>query len=285
LWLIGAWFCVVAGALVREDTMATVPLLWLLGFLVQRRDSPARGQGRLLLFAAGSVLLAAVLLAWRAVAVPDAVSLGFDLGGYAVSVLRAFQIAGDELEGIAGRWALAWLFSLAGLAAVASFARRRMAGVTVSVAAVAIAATPTLVFGRRNLLFFAVSASAVGIALLALEVWEIGSRPAKVLACLALACGIGGGVWASRTFALHFHPYSVSSLEWTAQFIFGPASSRATIPAQRRAEAFRRLRSLGIRGADYESAVENLKAEAEAANRARPTQPGLPFSPAIRNVW
>jgi len=80
---------IVAGLLVREDTLAALPALALLAFA-----GPSRP--RALAYSSGLAALAALLLGWRRLVVPAAQPLGFDLAGFGRAVVHAFDPVGVD---------------------------------------------------------------------------------------------------------------------------------------------------------------------------------------------
>jgi hypothetical protein len=273
-----------AGVLIREDTLALAPILALLGYvgLGTRRDRP-----RLALLAGYAAVLAMgclALLAYRARVAPDALPPGRDVMALLVSVRRALNPMGLEHFDTASLVLVVLWGALAPLLILALFAarnadERRMPMVWLACALLACA--PALTLRRDDLLLFPTSFVALffGSAL-----WEV-SRDSATLRRVAigvLVVGIAGGAWLSRVYAQNFHPYSARAVWWNGKFIYGSYASRATIPPERRAAMARQLASVGIRNeAQLKTRLRRMVPEAIAEGRRTPRDDQTVFFPRL----
>jgi hypothetical protein len=267
-----------AAVLVREDTLALVPVLLLLGLVAAPRERRV-----LALFAAALLATSAALFFYRLRAVPEAASPGLDAGGLAVAVARALNLVGPESFDRASR-ILAWTWTGASvLVAVGLIAKRHAVDVRppfVFLAAAVLACTPALTFRRDNLLFLPVSFAAFyyGSGLWALA---RGRPPLRVAAALLFASGVLGGAYVSRVFALNFHADSARAVRWNAQMLHGPNAARATIPPDRRDAVARQLAAQGVTSAADLRPLGARIGRARAEGPFRPGAPGTLFFPPL----
>jgi hypothetical protein len=275
--------CLAGGLLVREDTMAAVPVVLLLGFLHARRHGRPMLQA-LGVHAAILILLCAMLFAWRGLVVPQAAAPGADVRSFAVAVARALNPVGLESFSPASR-----LLSIAGWVVlsgfVAALARFRSQvdwrGPTLWLAAAIIACAPALSFRRDDLLFFAGTFVGLFYATAAVELARTGGA-ARLLAVAGLAVIVAGGLHTGLVFAENFHPDSTRSLSWNTEMVHGEYAGRTTIPAIRRQAVVERLARVGIRGGEQpRQRVRALAAAARAAGRRRPAPDGEVFVPLL----
>jgi hypothetical protein len=267
-----------AAVLVREDALALVPVLLLLGFIA------APGAHRpLVAFATGLLAVSGALFVFRLQAVPDAPSPGVDLRSFFVAVRRALNLVGPEsFDGLSR--ALAWTWTAAPvLVALGLLLRRRSIDARpafVFLASAVLACTPALTFRRDDMLFFPVSFAALFYAsgLWALSRDGLARRAA---AAALFASGVLGGAYNSRAFALNFHPDSARAVRWNAQMLYGPYAERVTIPAERRAAVAQRLAAHGIVAAADLPSLGPRIGRARHEGPFRPYTPGTLFSPPL----
>jgi len=275
---------VFAAVLIREDTMALVPVLVVLGYV--QLDAERRGR-RLALLGGYAALLALGslgLLAYRAVVAPLAAKPGHEVLSMLVSMRRALNPMGLE-HFDAGTHAVVLLWSalgpllILGLLATRPPERRRMPLVWLALAAIACA--PALTLRRDDLLLFPTAFVALfyGSAL-----WELsrGSATLGRAAVAVLVAGILGGAYLSRVYAQNFHPYSARAVWWNGKFIYGSYASRATIPSERREAIARQLASVGIRNeAQLRVRLRRMVTEAIALGRRTPQGDETVFFPRL----
>lgn len=275
--------CLAAGLLVREDTLAIVPVVLLLAFADlrrQRRPVPAAFYA----YAAVLALMCAGLLAYRAVVVPEAAPPGGDLRGLLVAVVRVLNPAGVEAFGPGSR-----VLTLAGWAVLAGFVAALVRlrnevdwrGPALWLLAAVIACAPALSIQRDDLLFFPGTFMALfyatAAAALARRKGIVRALAVAGLAVLIIASGYMGIV-----FAENFHPDSARSLWWNMQILQGDFADRATIPSARREAATARLEQLGIRAGEHpRQRVRELASAARAAGRRRPSPDHAVFVPLL----
>jgi hypothetical protein len=273
-----------AGVLLREDTLALAPILALLGYvgLETKRD-----RRRLFLLAGyGAVLALAglALLGYRARVAPDALPPGRDVMALLVSVRRVLNPMGLEHFDAASHLLVVLWGAVAPLLILALFAtrnaqQRRMPFVWLACAL--LACTPALTLRRDDLLLFptAFVALFVGSALWELSRAGMGLRRA---AAGLLVVGILGGAWLSRVYGQNFHPYSARAVWWNGKFIYGSYASRATIPPQRREAMARQLASVGIRNeVQLKTRLRRMVTEAIAEGRRTPRDDETVFFPRL----
>ena len=264
--------------LVREDGLALVPVLLLFAF------AAAPASRRLLLgFSAALIALSLAFFLYRMLAVPEAPGPGLDGRSFVVAVVRSLNLVGPESFDGASR-VLAWTWTAAPVLAAAGLLRRRRApdgqGAWLFLAAAAVACAPALTFRRDDMLFFPVSFAALfyGAALAAIA----RDRGVGRAAAIALfASGVVGGAYASRAFALNFHPDSARAIRWNAQMLYGPYAERATIPEERRAAVARQLAAQGVASAADLPALGSRIGAARSEGPFRPSAPGTLFFPPL----
>ena len=275
--------CLKAGMVVREDTLAIVPVVLLLALADlrrQRRPIPAAFYAYAVLL----VLMCAGLLAWRAVFVPEAPPPGHDVRGWLVAVVRVLNPVGIEAFGPGSR-----ALTLVGWAVLAGFVGALVRfrdevdgrGPALWLFAAVIACTPALNVQRDDLLFFPATFVALFHATAAAALARKGGalRAAAVagFAVLVLASAYMGTV-----FAENFHPDSSRALWWNMQMVQGDFADRATVPAARSAAAMAQLEQRGIRaGEQPRQRVRALASEARAAGRRRPSPDHAVFVPLL----
>jgi hypothetical protein len=273
-----------AGVLIREDTLALVPVLAVLGY-VSLGAFPARRSMVLLGGYAAALTLASLgLLAYRARVAPHAVAPGHDVLSFLVSVRRALNPMGLEhfdttMHALVLLWAaLGPLLVLALLVAVRPV-ERRMPLVWLSLAVIACA--PALTLRRDDLLLLPTAFVALffGSGLDALS----RGRPLLRRAAMAvLVTGILGGAYMSHVYAQNFHPYSARAVWWNGKFIYGSYASRATIPPERREAIARQLASVGIRNeVQLKIRLRRMVADALAQRRRTPRDDETVFFPRL----
>lgn len=268
----------VAMLLIREDGLALVPVLLLLGFAAapsSRRLLPA--------FSAALVTMSLALFLYRMLAVPGAPGPGFDVKSFLVAVMRSLNLVGPESFDGASR-ALAWTWAAAPVVVGAALVARRRAArghpAWLFLAATIVGGTPALTFRRDDMLFFPVGFAAMfyATALWALARDHIALRAAAIA---LFASGVVGGAYTSRAFALNFHPDSARAIRWNAQMLYGPYAGRATIPADRRAAVMRQLAAQGVASAADLPRLGSRIAEARSGGPFRPLGRGTLFYPPL----
>jgi len=289
-----------AAVLVREDALALVPVLLLLGFVA----APSAHRS-LVAFATGLLAVSGALFVYRLHAVPDAPPPGVDVKSFVVATGRVLNLVGPEsFDGVSR--ALAWTWTAAPVLVVAGLLIRRRGGLGgpesppssksergihsrasedarpafVFLASAVLACTPALTFRRDDMLFFAVSFAALFYAggLWALSRDGLALRAA---AAVLFASGVLGGAYNSRAFALNFHPDSARTVRWNAQMLYGPYADRATIPAERRAALQRQLAVHGVTSAVDLAFLGPRIAHARREGPFRPGAPGTLFFPPL----
>jgi hypothetical protein len=113
----------------------------------------------------------------------------------------------------------------------------------------ALACSPGLSLVRTNLLFFPITFITLFFVSSLSELGRI-SRFTRLLSTTILGWGLLGGFYVSTVTAQSFHPYSAVVVAWNSEFIYGPYSAKATIPAQRRDIIVEQLAAIGITSAD-----------------------------------
>jgi hypothetical protein len=273
-WLALSVLSLLGGLLTRESTLGAIPAVLLLGWIEVRRLRPAGGLRRLLVFGVALAVPVALFFAYRAHAVPRAPAPAVNLDGLARMTYRMVHLPGVEsYDMVSAALVLGWRAALCLL--VGSLVLRppgwRQALLWLACAVVSM--SPTLTLQRDNLLFLSVSFVTLAYATVVAGWWHTG-RLARAAAALVLAWGIVSGAAMSRVFATNFHPYSLKSIGWNADFLYGRYEHRAKIPPERRARVERQLASVGIRhgynlGLRLRAMVEDCRAAADGA-RARP---------------
>jgi len=274
---------VLAGCLVREDTLVVVPILPLLAWFGSARTPAVRG--RLLAWTAALAAAGLALIGWRALAVPEAPSPRITPGGL---LLRLSDVANPigrvGFDGASRVFVLGGWLMLGGLLAWLALSRRprNWQAPALWFACAVIACCSNTEFQRRDLFFFAASFVGLGLAA-ALD--ELARRVPRgpLLAAACAAWFLVGGAYSSRVAAEAFHPDSTVTLASNARFIYGYLAGRAQIPEARRAAAAQQLARHGITSRqDMWTRVAELDNDAVHANRRRPVPAGQAFLPLVR---
>jgi hypothetical protein len=267
-----------AGAvLVREDSLALVPVLLLFSFVAAPERRALRG------FALALLMESLALFLYRSFAVPAAPPPGLDVKSFLAAAGRALNLVGPEsFDGMSRVLARTWDVAPVLVVAILLFRRRRIDArpPLVFLAASVLACTPALTFRRDDMLFFPVSFAALfyGSALWALA----REHPAlRAVAAVLFASGVLGGAYVSRAFALNFHPDSARAVRWNAQMVYGAYGDRATIPPARRAALVARLAAQGVSSGTNLAALGARIAHARAEGPFRPRSPGTLFFPPL----
>ena len=275
--------CLKAGLLVREDTLAVVPVVLLLALADlrrQRRPVPAAFYA----YAVVLVLMCAGLMAWRMVFVPEAAPPGHDVRGLLVAVVRVLNPAGVEAFGPGSR-----ALTLAGWAVLAGFVaalvRFRNAvdwrGPALWLLAAVIACAPALNVQRDDLLFFPGTFVALFYATAAAALAQRKGivRGSAVVGVVVL---VTASAYMGIVFAENFHPDSARAVWWNMQMLQGDFADHATVPPVRREAAAARLEQLGIRAGEHpRQRVRELASDARAAGRRRPSPDHALFVPLL----
>jgi hypothetical protein len=277
-WWPAASVAALAGAvLVREDSLALVPVLLLFGFVAAPQWRALRG------FAFALLTVSLALFLYRSLAVPAAPPPGLDTKSFLVAARRALNLMGPEsFDGISRALALTGAAAPVLVLALLLFRRRRIDARTplLFLAASVLACAPALTFRRDDMLFFPVSFAALfyGSAL-----WTLArDHPAlRVVAAMLFASSVLGGAYVSRAFALNFHPDSARAIRWNAQMLYGPYADQATIPPVRRAALVRQLAAQGVAAAADLGALGSRIGEVRAEGPLRPGRPGTLFFPPL----
>jgi hypothetical protein len=283
-WSVLSALLLLAGVLIREDTVALVPVLVILGY-VSLGASPARRPLTMLGgYAAALLLVSVALLAYRARIAPEALAPGHDVPALLVSVRRAMNPMGlEHFDVVSHALVLLWgvlgpVLALA-LVLVRPAVERKMPFVWLALAAIACA--PALTLRRDDLLLFPTAFVALFFGS-ALEALSRGRTPLGNAAVAVLAIGILGGAYVSRVYAQNFHPYSARAVWWNGKFIYGSYASRATIPPERREGIARQLATVGIRNeAQLKTRLRKMVADAIAQGRRTPRGDETVFFPRL----
>jgi hypothetical protein len=273
---------VLLGLLVREDTLAAVPMLFLLGYVRSSAIGPARP--RWAAYVAGGTVLCAAVFAYRARVVPRAHAPASNLAGLLEHARKAANPVGEQAFDAASQAAIAgWWVLLAALAVavLTQVPRQKWTAIGMWLPGALLACAPGLNVARDDLLFFPVTFFALGVAAAAAAVWR-ARRPLRPLAAAVLAWGVAGGAYVGHTFAQNFHPDSLRALFWNGRYVYGAYSYRANIPPERRAAAVERLRRAGIYNVHHHvQGTRKLVREAVRDGRRRPQADGAPFYPLL----
>jgi hypothetical protein len=278
----GSLGAILAGLLVREDTLAAVPMLFVLG---QARAGERPGaRARWLAYLAGASLLCVAVFAYRARVVPRAHDPGANLAGLLEHARKMANPVGEESFDALSRLAIAgWWVLLAALAVAVftSVPRERSKAIGLWLPGALLACAPGLNVARDDLLFFPVSFLSLAVAAAAFEAWR--ARPVlRPLAAAVLAWGVAGGAYVGHTFAQNFHPDSLRALWWNGRYVYGAYSARANIPPPRRAAVVTRLREAGIYNVHHHvQGTRKLIRAALREGRRRPREDGAPFYPLL----
>lgn len=282
-WLALSGATLLAGSLVREDTLVLVPILPLLG-LFSRGSRPRLDEAReLAVYAAGLAAASLALIGYRRLVVPQAPPPSVCLGGVLQRLLHLMNPVGNQFFDLASLvlGLGAWLI-LAGIGVWAVLRRRqlRWPAPAVWLGCAVIGCCANTEFQRDDLLFFAASFLSLAYATLLVQLAE-RPRPSRAA---AVACGawlLLGGAYTGRALAENFHPDSTVALAWNGQFIYGWAR-HAHVPSARAEPIERRMAAVGIhdRG-ELRRRLPRLAAEAQAQGRRSPGPDGRLFYPRL----
>jgi hypothetical protein len=275
--------CLAAGLLVREDTLAVVPVILLLGYL-HARPLGQKALAALRTYTGVVVLFCLVLLAYRSQVVPKAPPLGTDVRSLVLAVAHALNPVGLEAFGPGSRLLslAAWVVP-AGLAAALVRFRSEVdwRGPALWLLCAVVACAPALNIQRDNLLFFPGTFVALFYAT---AVAALAHRKGilRLLAATGLAGVLAAATYMGTIFAENFHPDSTRALWWNTQLVYGEFAARATIPAARRQAVMERLARVGIRQGEHpRHRLRELAGEARAQGRRRPSAEGVVFVPLL----
>jgi hypothetical protein len=270
-----------AGVLVREDTLAALPALLLVGVVAAKTAS---ARWHLVGYGLGSVAVGLGLLAYRGRVVGKVMAPGADWPGLFEHVRKTLAPAGLMTFDVVSRVLVMVAIGVAVVTAVALVAlvpRDRWRGLLVWLAGALLACAPGLTVARDDLLLFPVSFASLALA----TAWnEIARTRPAALPALALAVAIvaAGGAYVSRVYAENFHPQSLRLAWWNGRYLYGAYSERATMPDERRAAGEAHLRSMDIHHARHHlSRTAKLVERAIAEGRRRPAPDGQPFYPLL----
>jgi len=265
---------ILVGLLIREDTMAVVPVLLLLALVAAR----TRGGASMRLLAAGALAMAVLcagVMAYRAAVVvrlpQDRLSVASFLRGLANATSLSGRESFDLWSHVAERsWR--WLAILPLLAAVIGRGEERWRPLLL-LACTVLACSSALVVTRDNLFLYPVTFMALAVAA-SLGVVARAGRVGQAAAAALLVWLAAGELHASREFQLVFHPYSATGLRWSGEFVYG-VYWQATVPAGRREEIVARLASIGIQ--DDAQFKDKLPRKTYAATVHGPWRPTAPY--------
>lgn len=279
--LAGSLLSLLAGLLVREDTLAALPALLLVGGVAAPSPEARR---RLVGYALAALALCAGLLAYRGRVVGKVMAPGHDLLGLLQHARRMLQPAGTMTFDGPSTILVTAASVLAAATAVAFFVLvppARWRAVLAWLAAGFFACAPGLNVQRDDLLLFPVSFMSLALATAWAEV--VRGRPRVIpQVAAALAITVAGGAYVSRVFAENFHPQSLRVVWWNGRYLYGAYSERATMPPERRDAALEHLASLGIHNLRHHlRRTGKLVEDAVAEHRRRPPADGRPFYPLL----
>ena len=279
--LVGSLACLAAGLLVREDTLAVLPVIVLLGYLEARRHD-ARARRALAACAAAALVLAAALLLYRGWVVPQAQPPAADVRSLLVAVAKVLNPVGTGWwDPLSRALSLGGWLVLAGLLAglLAGRASVDWRGPLLWLGCALLACTPALTLQRDDLLFFPGVFMGLAYAHATIALARLG-RAASTLAWSALAALLAASTYVGVVFAENFHPDSTRALWWNMQVLYGEFSAGANVPPARRQAALERLHRAGVReGEQPRQRIRDLSADAKAAGRRRPSPDGAVFLP------
>lgn len=277
--LLASLAAVAALVLVREDSVAALPALGLVGL----GAAPGGTRRRLAAWGAGAGALGAAVFVARMAFVPAAQPLWFDAAGFLRAVGRVVNPVGwESFDTITLVLARGWAVPFVGtLVALVLLRERRAARVAVLwLAAAVFACAPALVLQRDDLFFF----PSWFVALFLAAAWEAVAtewRPGRPLAAAAAAWAILGGARTGHVLAENFHPQSARAVHWNTEMLYGDFRA-ARIPEPRRSAVAARLSALGIRpGEQPRQRVRALIAGARAEGRRAPAGDGRVFFPRL----
>ena len=255
----------------REDSLAIVPVLLLIGYF----HVNAAGEGRptwsvhlvpprLRNFAVLLFVITAVFWAWRSTVVPGAARFNPDAPVFTrVGAMILWTVSLSGLDGSQ------WVFITVGALAVSSLlmleARDRRRASVWLVAAL-ITTSIGSVEARPNLLMFPVLFYSLFLASTVVAVAR-KRRWVQVPAGLLMASLVILSVRSSRLEQLSLHPLSTDQIYRDWSFIDGPLSG-ATIPAERRALLQAKLERIGVTGDRFD--FDRWEASVRSAGPDRP---------------
>ncbi|HET9315434.1 MAG TPA: hypothetical protein VFQ51_07570 [Vicinamibacteria bacterium] len=269
------------GALVREDTLATLPALLLLGAFVARART---ARLRFAAHAIGALGTCAALLLYRWRVIAKVMTPGTNWEGLAEHARKAMAPAGlmtfDAPSSVLVPLAIAAAVAT-GVALLALVAGERRSGAVFWLAAALLACAPGLTVARDDLLLFPVSFASLALTTAWNEIVRSRPRLRAAVAVGALLVAVGGA-HVSLVYAENFHPRSLRLAWWNGRYLYGAYSERATMPDDRRAASVAHLGSLGIHNARHHlRRTWKLVRRAIAEGRRRPSSDGRPFYPLL----
>ena len=278
-----------AGLLVREESLAAVPVLILVA-LVRAFDLKSREALKAIVL--WTVVVAAVtgaFFVYRKAVIPNAPVPGANWLWWAQSLEKVLHPMGTKAFDTASAVAIVvWRAGFAGLLLLLVVLTWRAArtGAAVPRAWLWAAATfsgclPSLTIGRQDLYIFASAFASLFVATAVFEVSRayLWFRP---LGILIVAWGVLGGSYASRAMSYNFHPWSLAAIWMNGQLVLGKFD-HAPIPYERKWAAAERLAHLGIRSPDkLRRLLPQLSKEAIAAGHREPGPDGTLFVPRLR---
>jgi hypothetical protein len=270
-----AW--VLVGMLIREDTIAAVPVLLLLALVA----AWPRGKAALRVAVAaalGAAAVCGVVMVCRLAFVEHLPQNHYSLASLLRGVTNAMSLSGRESFDPWSRltersWR--WLPALPVLAALAGRGAQRWRPLLMLACAV-LACSTALVLTRDNLFLFPVTFMGIAVAA-SLGVFARAGRAGLAAAAVLLLWIAVGEFRHSREFQLVFHPYSATALRWSGEFVYG-SYWQATVPASRRAEIMARLASIGVD--DEEQFKDKLPRKTYTATVHGPWSP-IPTEPRL----
>jgi hypothetical protein len=271
----------VLGVLVREDTLAALPALLLVGaFVARARTASLRFAAYVLAASASS----AALILYRRRVIAKVLSPGTNWEGLAEHARKALAPAGlmtfDPASSVLVPLAIA-VAVVTGVALLTLVPPQRRGGAVVWLTAALLACAPGLTVARDDLLLFPVSFASLALTTAWNEIVRARPRLAPIVAAAALLVALGGG-HVSRVYAENFHPRSLRLAWWNGRYLYGAYAERATMPDERRAASQEHLRSMGIRNARHHlRRTWKLARRAIAEGRRRPSADGRPFYPLL----
>jgi hypothetical protein len=272
---------VVAGSLVREDTLVVVPILVLLGLL----GTPGPPQGEKLRRMAGYALgvgaASLALMGVRTLLVPQAPPPSLCLGGLLHRLLHLVNPLGvDIFDGPSGAFSVSGWAIVAALVFAVAVLRHEVRWQTPALwmLCAVVACSAATEYQRDNLLFFPLAFLSLSVATGIDEVSKAIPR-GSLVAGVCAAWILLGGAYTSRLLAENFNPDSTIAISWNGQFIFGWAR-KARIPEPRRSDLVRRMGAIGIHNRrELRRRVYQLEQEAIRAGVRRPIGDGRVFYP------
>jgi hypothetical protein len=269
------------GALVREDTLAALPALLLVGAFVARART---ARLRFAVYALGMLVTTAALILYRRRVIAKVMSPGTNWEGLAEHARKALAPAGlmtfDPASSVLVPLAIA-IAVATGVALLALVPGERRGGAVVWLAAALLSCAPGLTVARDDLLLFPVSFASLALATAWNEIVRARPRLLAAVAAAALLVAVGGA-HVSRVYAENFHPRSLRLAWWNGRYLYGAYAERATMPDERRAASEAHLRSMGIHNARHHlRRTWKLVRRAVEEGRRRPSGDGRPFYPLL----